>query len=213
MADSKRYISKTEFETHKKPDDLWISIQGKIYNVTQWSHHHPGGPLPLLNLAGQDATDAFIAYHPGIAWQYLDKFFTGYYLEGYLVSDISEDYRKLAVEFSKMGLFDKKGHGTWNCLAGISMGWWKWTHNAHHIACNSLDFDPDLQHMPFFTVSSKFFNSITSAFYGSTYLLNLSSCCCLKEKSLTKVKKFLGYLFFGHGIHYSSLSYLIGTKE
>ncbi|KAK8286479.1 hypothetical protein V6Z12_D08G298400 [Gossypium hirsutum] len=159
MADSKRYISKTEFETHKKPDDLWISIQGKIYNVTQWSHHHPGGPLPLLNLAGQDATDAFIAYHPGIAWQYLDKFFTGYYLEGYLVSDISEDYRKLAVEFSKMGLFDKKGHGTWNCLAGISMGWWKWTHNAHHIACNSLDFDPDLQHMPFFTFCLNHFSS------------------------------------------------------
>lgn len=52
-----------------------------------------------------------------------------------------------------------------NCLAGISIAWWKWNHNAHHIACNSLDFDPDLQHMPFFVVSSKFFNSLTSYFY------------------------------------------------
>ncbi|KAL2932098.1 Acyl-lipid, partial [Bienertia sinuspersici] len=32
----------------------------------------------------------------------------------------------------------------------INIAWWKWTHNAHHIAVNSLDFDPDLQHMPFF---------------------------------------------------------------
>ncbi|KAL4302022.1 hypothetical protein GQ457_10G017580 [Hibiscus cannabinus] len=233
MADSRRYISQTELQSHNKPGDLWISIQGKIYDVTQWSLHHPGGPVPLLNLGGQDATDAFLAYHPGIAWQYLDNFFTGYYLQDYSVSEVSKDYRKLATEFSKMGLFEKKGHVTcillciiallfsisvygvlfcdspwvhlgcgglmgflwiqsgWighdsghyvvmtnqkinrfaqllsgNCLAGISMGWWKWTHNAHHIACNSLDFDPDLQHMPFFTVSSKFFNSITSAFYG-----------------------------------------------
>nr|AAP23033.1 sphingolipid delta-8 desaturase [Primula farinosa] len=52
-----------------------------------------------------------------------------------------------------------------NCLAGISIAWWKWNHNAHHLACNSLDYDPDLQHMPFFVVSSKFFNSLTSRFY------------------------------------------------
>ncbi|KAL2974282.1 hypothetical protein AAZX31_14G095100 [Glycine max] len=52
-----------------------------------------------------------------------------------------------------------------NVLSGISIGWWKWNHNAHHIACNSLDFDPDLQHLPFFVVSSSFFNSLTSRFY------------------------------------------------
>ncbi|KAK5830075.1 acyl-lipid (9-3)-desaturase-like [Gossypium arboreum] len=232
MAESKRYISQTELENHQKPGDLWISIQGKIYDVTEWSREHPGGALPLLNLAGQDATDAFVAYHPGLAWQYLDKFFTGYYLKDYSVSEVSKDFRKLAAEFSKMGLFEKKEHGTgillciiallfsisvygvlcsnsalvhllsgallgfswiqsgWighdsghyqvmssrkfnrvaqiltgNCLAGISIGWWKWNHNAHHIACNSLEFDPDLQHMPIFAVSSKLFNSLTSYFY------------------------------------------------
>lgn len=54
---------------------------------------------------------------------------------------------------------------TGNCIAGISIAWWKWNHNCHHIACNSLDFDPDLQHMPFFAVSNKLFDSITSYFY------------------------------------------------
>lgn len=53
-----------------------------------------------------------------------------------------------------------------NCLTGISIAWWKWTHNAHHLACNSLDHDPDLQHIPVFAVSSSLFNSITSCFYG-----------------------------------------------
>ncbi|KAE8661623.1 hypothetical protein F3Y22_tig00113725pilonHSYRG01529 [Hibiscus syriacus] len=36
----------------------------------------------------------------------------------------------------------------------------KWTRNAHHIACNSLDHDPDLQHIPVFAVSSRFLTFI-----------------------------------------------------
>lgn len=233
MEVEKKYITSDELKKHNKPGDLWISIQGKIYNVSDWAKDHPGGEVPLLNLAGQDVTDAFIAYHPGTAWQYLSKFFTGYHLKDFQVSEISKDYRRLASEFSKLGLFEKKGHGvlyslsgvavmfaiciygvlcsdsvwihlgcggllgflwiqstyvghdsghyqvmssrgfnkfaqilTGNCLTGISIAWWKWTHNAHHIAVNSLDHDPDLQHMPVFAVSSKLFNSMTSYFYG-----------------------------------------------
>lgn len=230
---TKMYVTEQELKTHNKKGDLWISIQGKIYNVSDWANHHPGGDQPLLNLAGHDVTDAFVAYHPGFAWQFLNQFFTGYYLKDYNVSEVSKDYRKLHSEITKMGLFEKKGHGvlflmsvivimfvlsvygvlfsdsfwvhlacgglvgfSWiqsgwighdsghyqvmmnpkfnriaqllsgNCYAGISIGWWKWNHNAHHIACNSLEFDPDLQHMPLFVVSSKFFSSLTSYFYG-----------------------------------------------
>ncbi|CAL0318257.1 unnamed protein product [Lupinus luteus] len=228
----KKYITSEELKEHNKAEDLWISIQGKVYNVTEWCKVHPGGDVPILNLAGQDVTDAFLAYHPGSAWKYLDNFFTGYHLKDFKVSEVSKDYRKLVYEFSKLGLFDKKEHVTsytlasvaamflivlygvlrcnsvwahlgsgmllgllWmqsayvghdsghymvmtnsgfnklaqiisgNCLTGISIAWWKWTHNAHHIACNSLDYDPDLQHMPVFAVSSSFFNSLTSRFY------------------------------------------------
>uniref|UniRef100_A0A7N0R8C6 Cytochrome b5 heme-binding domain-containing protein n=1 Tax=Kalanchoe fedtschenkoi TaxID=63787 RepID=A0A7N0R8C6_KALFE len=235
MAEEKRkkYVTSEELRKHDNADDLWISIQGKVYDVTDWAKEHPGGDVPLLNLAGQDVTDAFIAYHPGTAWKYLDKFFTGYYLEDDNVSPVSKDFRRLYYEFVKMGLFEKKGHValrsvvtvvvllglvvygvlctesmlahmasggllgmlwmqsaymghdsghyqmmtsrgwntlaqilTGNCLTGISIAWWKWTHNAHHIAVNSVDHDPDLQHIPVFAVSSKFFNSITSIFYG-----------------------------------------------
>ncbi|KAI4328422.1 hypothetical protein L6164_020779 [Bauhinia variegata] len=235
MEGEKKYVTAEELKRHNKPGDLWISIQGKVYDVSEWAKQHPGGEVPILNLAGQDVTDAFIAYHPGTAWQYLDKFFTGYHLKDFEVSEVSRDYRKLANEFSKLGLFEKKGHvaffsitsvvvmflvvlygvlrctSVWahlgsamllgllwmqsayvghdsghyqvmssrgynkmaqllsgNCLTGISIAWWKWTHNAHHLACNSLDHDPDLQHIPVFAVSSSFFGSITSVFYGRT---------------------------------------------
>ncbi|KAL7002437.1 Delta 8 Fatty Acid Desaturase [Sarracenia purpurea var. burkii] len=233
MSGEKKYISQNDLKQHNNPGDLWISIQGKVYDVTDWAKEHPGGDIPLLNLAGQDATDAFIAFHPATAWHHLDRFFTGYHLKDFSPSEVSRDYRRLASEFAKAGLFEKKDHVviyslifvtfllslsiagvlfsnsfwvhmfsggllgfawvqvsylghdsghynmmtsrrfnkiaqilTGNCLTGISIAWWKWTHNAHHIACNSLDHDPDLQHLPFFAVSPNLFRSITSQFYG-----------------------------------------------
>ncbi|RVW72105.1 Delta(8)-fatty-acid desaturase [Vitis vinifera] len=134
-----------------------------------------------------------------------------YYLKDFKVSGVSKDFRKLADEFSKLGLFEKKGHGILyiysiigflfmssyvghdsghyqimsspgfnkltqilveNCITGISFAWWKWTHNAHHIACNSLDYESDLQHIPMFTVSSNLFNSIKSIFCGRILKFN-----------------------------------------
>ncbi|KAF3952766.1 hypothetical protein CMV_021712 [Castanea mollissima] len=121
MAESRRHISQEELGKHNKRGDLWVSIQGKIYDVSDWAKDHPGGEPPLLNLSGQDATDAFVAYHPGTAYQYLDKFFTGYYLQDYSVSEVSKDYRKLVSEFTQMGLFDKKGHVTLYTLTAIVM--------------------------------------------------------------------------------------------
>lgn len=35
-----------------------------------------------------------------------------------------------------------------NACTGISMAWWKSTHNVHHAMTNSLDCDPDVQHAP-----------------------------------------------------------------
>jgi delta8-fatty-acid desaturase len=39
-----------------------------------------------------------------------------------------------------------------NTTGGISLGWWKRSHNTHHIVCNSIENDPDIQHLPFFAV-------------------------------------------------------------
>ncbi|KAK8969837.1 Delta(8)-fatty-acid desaturase [Platanthera guangdongensis] len=250
-ADQRRYISSEELAKHSSPSDLWISIQGKVYNVTDWVKHHPGGDIPLFDFAGQDATDAFLAFHPASAWKKLDAFFAGYYLSDHRVSEVSKDYRRLVSDFTKLGLYEDKGHcalftilsmfalfpiavyftttaSSWahlaaggmmgllwiqsgwighdsghynvminplfnrlaqflsgNCLTGISIAWWKRNHNAHHIACNSLEFDPDLQHMPFFAVSSKLFNSLNSYFYERTMAFDLFSRFMVRYQHFT----------------------------
>lgn len=52
-----------------------------------------------------------------------------------------------------------------NFLGGLSCCWWKRNHNVHHIVTNSAEHDPDIQHLPFFAISHKFFGSITSTYY------------------------------------------------
>ncbi|KAI9764513.1 MAG: hypothetical protein M1835_007557 [Candelina submexicana] len=50
-------------------------------------------------------------------------------------------------------------------LGGLSLGWWKRSHNVHHIVTNSPEHDPDIEHMPFFAVSHRFFSSLRSTYY------------------------------------------------
>nr|POE93436.1 delta 8-(e)-sphingolipid desaturase [Quercus suber] len=50
-------------------------------------------------------------------------------------------------------------------LGGLSCCWWKQNHNVHHIVTNSAEHDPDIQHMPFFAISHRFFESLRSTYY------------------------------------------------
>ncbi|KIW27832.1 uncharacterized protein PV07_07533 [Cladophialophora immunda] len=50
-------------------------------------------------------------------------------------------------------------------LGGLSIGWWKRNHNVHHIVTNSPEHDPDIEHMPFFAISTRFFSSLRSTYY------------------------------------------------
>ncbi|KAL8735523.1 MAG: hypothetical protein Q9166_000691 [cf. Caloplaca sp. 2 TL-2023] len=50
-------------------------------------------------------------------------------------------------------------------LGGLSLGWWKRNHNVHHIVTNSPEHDPDIEHVPLFAISHRFFESLRSTFY------------------------------------------------
>ena len=53
-----------EIRRHNTATDCWIVIDGKVYDVSKWIKHHPGGLLPLLYSAGQDCSAVFNAFHP-----------------------------------------------------------------------------------------------------------------------------------------------------
>ncbi|KAG4305289.1 hypothetical protein PORY_001459 [Pneumocystis oryctolagi] len=57
--DSLEKIDASEVAKHCTRDDLYIVIHKLVYNVSSFINEHPGGEEVLLDLAGQDATDAF----------------------------------------------------------------------------------------------------------------------------------------------------------
>lgn len=53
-------------------------------------------------------------------------------------------------------------------FSGISLEWWKHSHNTHHSVTNSVTHDPDIQHLPFLAVNKSFFTGIFSKYYHRT---------------------------------------------
>jgi cytochrome b involved in lipid metabolism len=57
-------ITLEELSKHNKEDDLWICINGTVYDVTNFLEHHPGKTGPLLHYAGKDGSPGFNKVHP-----------------------------------------------------------------------------------------------------------------------------------------------------
>ncbi|GAA6060003.1 hypothetical protein JCM10212_001161 [Sporobolomyces blumeae] len=49
---------------HNSADDLWMVIDGKVYDLTDFAPNHPGGTRILLKYAGKDATEEYEPIHP-----------------------------------------------------------------------------------------------------------------------------------------------------
>lgn len=57
-------------------------------------------------------------------------------------------------------------------LGGLSIGWWKKSHNTHHIISNNMRHDPDIQHLPAMAVSDRFFTSMWSTFHQKYFVFD-----------------------------------------
>ncbi|SPO01320.1 probable delta 8-sphingolipid desaturase [Cephalotrichum gorgonifer] len=62
-----------------------------------------------------------------------------------------------------------------NFCGGLSLGWWKWSHNVHHIVTNSPEHDPDNQHLPFLAVNHRFFRSLYSTYHHKVMKYDLAA--------------------------------------
>ncbi|KAJ4361244.1 hypothetical protein N0V95_002062 [Ascochyta clinopodiicola] len=48
---------------------------------------------------------------------------------------------------------------------GLSIGWWKSSHNVHHLITNMPEHDPDIQNTPLFSTSPTYIKGVISSFY------------------------------------------------
>ena len=58
-----REITKEEIAQNNSADSLWVVIDSKVYDLTDFADAHPGGATVLYQVAGQDATADFFNLH------------------------------------------------------------------------------------------------------------------------------------------------------
>ncbi|KAK6472898.1 acyl-CoA (8-3)-desaturase [Huso huso] len=101
-----------EVQLRSGREEKWLVIDRKVYNISEFCKRHPGGVRVISHYAGQDATDAFTAFH-------IDKQLVGRYLKPLLIGElapgqpsvepnkslsITEDFRELRVTVERAGL-------------------------------------------------------------------------------------------------------------
>ena len=72
-----RKVTRAEVALHNTFDDCWIIIRNKVYDLSEWKDHHPGGPFVARMYAGKDATAEFGDYHTRLAQKHMAHFCVG----------------------------------------------------------------------------------------------------------------------------------------
>lgn len=70
-------------------------------------------------------------------------------------------------------------------IGGLSMGWWKRSHNVHHIMTNSPENDPDIEHLPLFAISHRFLTNLRSTYYDHVMVYDIFAKALLKVQAWT----------------------------
>ncbi|XP_030804837.1 acyl-CoA (8-3)-desaturase-like [Camarhynchus parvulus] len=96
------------------PQERWLVIHRKVYDISHFYRRHPGGARLLVSHAGQDATDAFVAFH-------VDKVLVSKYLKPLQIGELApdqpsveptknemlvKDFRELRATVERMGLLE-----------------------------------------------------------------------------------------------------------
>ncbi|KAL8376917.1 hypothetical protein RB595_007849 [Gaeumannomyces hyphopodioides] len=56
-------FTQSDVASHNKPNDLYIIVDGDVYDLTKFQDDHPGGKKILTRVAGKDASKQFWKYH------------------------------------------------------------------------------------------------------------------------------------------------------
>ncbi|CAK7213954.1 hypothetical protein SCUCBS95973_001976 [Sporothrix curviconia] len=71
-------FTQAEVASHNKPDSLYITVDGDVYDLTKFQDDHPGGKKILARVAGKDASKQFWKYHnEGILKKYQPSLLIG----------------------------------------------------------------------------------------------------------------------------------------
>lgn len=88
-----------EINKHDQEHDVWIVVNDKVYDATEYLELHPGGVESITINAGQDSTEDFVAIHSIKATKMLEK---------YLIGIVDKD--SITADTKSTELMDAKGN-------------------------------------------------------------------------------------------------------
>ena len=56
-------IPLSEVAKHSTVGDAWVILRERVYDITKFLDHHPGGVKILIQVLGKDCTQLFDEYH------------------------------------------------------------------------------------------------------------------------------------------------------
>ena len=63
MAQAKPLLTRNQVEAFVEQGRTVLIIEGRVYDLSDYQHSHPGGAATLRRLAGKDATSEFSLFH------------------------------------------------------------------------------------------------------------------------------------------------------
>ncbi|PFH34303.1 cytochrome b5 family heme/steroid binding domain-containing protein [Besnoitia besnoiti] len=71
LAGVRRRISLEELARHRTREDLWVALDGIVYDISSYVAFHPGGARILVEHAGRDISEVFRRYHAWVNAQHI----------------------------------------------------------------------------------------------------------------------------------------------
>lgn len=68
-----RAVTEAEVRCHCTADDLWVVVDGVVYDCSEWQRFHPGGAATITACGGRDATAVFRQYHQWVSCEAILK--------------------------------------------------------------------------------------------------------------------------------------------
>jgi len=73
-----REFTAAEVAKHNTKDSMWVIIDGKVYDLTDYVDQHEGGSKAIMKHAGGDASEGFHGpQHPPKVWIVIEDFQIG----------------------------------------------------------------------------------------------------------------------------------------
>ncbi|KIM36955.1 hypothetical protein M413DRAFT_448857 [Hebeloma cylindrosporum] len=94
-----RKITIAELESSEAKEEAWFVVRGEVYNGSGFFKDHPGGAESIMLVAGEDATEDFMAIHSSDARKQLADFHIGTLIGIQSSNKVKEDDQETSGSF------------------------------------------------------------------------------------------------------------------